>query len=68
LALGFFDGVHRGPPRVINSRLKNLSLKKHCKLAVWTFQSASFDCFKKIAAQDMLYLSTVEKEAIIGLI
>ncbi|WP_034550241.1 riboflavin biosynthesis protein RibF [Carnobacterium funditum] len=61
LALGFFDGVHRGHQEVIN-QAKNLSLKKHCKLAVMTFNQHPSIVFKKIAAQDMLYLSTVEKK------
>lgn len=61
LALGFFDGVHRGHQEVIN-RAKKIALKKKCKLAVMTFNQHPSIVFKKIAAEDMLYLSTIEKK------
>ncbi|MEG0288796.1 MAG: FAD synthetase family protein, partial [Carnobacterium sp.] len=61
LALGFFDGVHKGHQEVI-SRAKQLAAKKKYKLAVMTFNQHPSIVFKKIASEDMQYLSTVEKK------
>lgn len=61
LALGFFDGVHKGHQEVI-SRAKQLAVKKKYKLAVMTFNQHPSIVFKKIASEDMQYLSTVEKK------
>lgn len=61
LALGFFDGVHRGHQEVIN-RAKQFAVKNNYKLAVMTFNQHPSIVFKKIAAEDMLYLSTTEKK------
>jgi riboflavin kinase/FMN adenylyltransferase len=61
LALGFFDGVHRGHREVIN-QAKKIALKEKYQLAVMTFNQHPSIVFKKIAAEDMLYLSTIEKK------
>ena len=61
LALGFFDGVHRGHQEVIN-RAKKLAVENNYKLAVMTFNQHPSIVFKKIAVEDMLYLSTTEKK------
>ncbi|SEK80247.1 riboflavin kinase / FMN adenylyltransferase [Carnobacterium iners] len=61
LALGFFDGVHRGHQEVIN-QAKQLAVKNNHALAVMTFNQHPSIVFKKVAAEDMLYLSTVEKK------
>lgn len=61
LALGFFDGVHKGHQEVIG-RAKQLAAEKKYKLAVMTFNQHPSIVFKKIAVEDMLYLSTVEKK------
>ena len=47
LALGFFDGVHRGHQRVIKTA-KKIAQEKNIKLAVMTF-----DRYPKIAYQDL---------------
>ncbi|GBG94158.1 riboflavin biosynthesis protein RibF [Ligilactobacillus salitolerans] len=61
LALGFFDGVHRGHQRVIRAA-KKVAQEKNAKLAVMTF-----DRFPKIAYQGLdplkiRYLTTTKRK------
>lgn len=61
LALGFFDGVHRGHQKVI-SRAKKIAEDRGFSLAVMTFNQHPSIVFKKINPDQLKYLSTVEKK------
>ncbi|MGB3161166.1 riboflavin biosynthesis protein RibF [Carnobacterium sp.] len=61
MALGFFDGVHRGHQKVIK-QAKQLAVENNLKLSVMTFNQHPSIVFKKIAVEDMYYLSSIEKK------
>lgn len=61
LALGFFDGVHRGHQEVI-LRAKSLADKNNLKLAVMTFNQHPSIVFKKLNSDQHKYLSTVSRK------
>ncbi len=61
LALGFFDGVHRGHQEVI-FRAKSLADKNNLKLAVMTFNQHPSIVFKKLNSDQHKYLSTVSRK------
>lgn len=56
LVLGFFDGVHRGHQALLQTA-KDLAVKKNLKVAVMTFDPHPSVVFKKIAPDEMHYLS-----------
>ncbi|WP_035052982.1 riboflavin biosynthesis protein RibF [Carnobacterium pleistocenium] len=61
LALGFFDGVHRGHREVIG-RAKSIADKNNFKLAVMTFNQHPSIVFKKLNPDQHKYLSTVSRK------
>lgn len=61
LALGFFDGVHRGHQEVIG-RAKKIADKNNLKLAVMTFNQHPSIVFKKLDPDQHKYLSTVSRK------
>lgn len=61
LALGFFDGVHRGHQEVIG-RAKSIAEKNKVKLAVMTFNQHPSIVFKKLNPDQHKYLSTVSRK------
>lgn len=58
LALGFFDGVHRGHQAVIQ-RAKSEAKKHNVKLAVMTLDMHPSIPFKGVKPQDIKYLTTL---------
>lgn len=61
LALGYFDGVHRGHQAVIK-RAKEEAVKRGCKLAVMSFNHHPSIVYKKLDAETMKYLSPVDRK------
>lgn len=61
LALGFFDGVHRGHRTVI-SKAKEIAEKKQVKLALMTFNQHPSIVFKKVDPEKITYLSTIKRK------
>lgn len=61
LALGFFDGVHRGHKEVI-TRAKNIAEAKNMKLAVMTFNHHPAVVFQKVDHKKMKYITTIEQK------
>lgn len=61
LALGFFDGVHRGHQEVIGAAKKEAD-KKGIKLAVMTFNHHPSVVFQKIDHKKMKYITTIEEK------
>ncbi|RHH69569.1 MULTISPECIES: bifunctional riboflavin kinase/FAD synthetase [Vagococcus] len=61
LALGFFDGVHRGHQEVINTA-KKIANEKGLKLAVMTFNHHPAVVFQKIDHKKMKYITTIEQK------
>lgn len=61
LALGFFDGVHKGHQKVIKTA-KKIADKKNLKLAVMTFNQHPSIVFKKVIPIDIKYLSTISRK------
>ncbi len=61
LALGFFDGVHLGHQRVINTA-KQIAKEKHLPLAVMTFNHHPCEIFKSANDLSMKYLSSLEEK------
>ncbi|HIY56818.1 MAG TPA: riboflavin biosynthesis protein RibF [Candidatus Tetragenococcus pullicola] len=61
LVLGFFDGVHRGHQKVIETGRK-IAEKKGLKLAVMTFNQHPSIVFKKIQANKMQYLTSLDQK------
>jgi riboflavin kinase/FMN adenylyltransferase len=61
LVLGFFDGVHRGHQKVIQTG-KALAEKHHRKLAVMTFNQHPSIVFQKVQPEAMKYLTTLEQK------
>lgn len=61
LALGYFDGVHRGHQAVIQ-RAKEEAQKRGCKLAVMSFNHHPSIVYQKLDAETMKYLSPVDRK------
>lgn len=61
LALGFFDGVHRGHQRVISEAKKEAD-KRNVKLAVMSFNHHPSIVFQKLDAETMRYLSVLDRK------
>ncbi|MER2130820.1 MAG: riboflavin biosynthesis protein RibF [Carnobacterium inhibens] len=61
LALGFFDGVHRGHQEVIG-RARSIAEKDQLKLAVMTFNQHPSIVFQKLNPDHHKYLSTVSRK------
>lgn len=61
LALGFFDGVHRGHKEVI-STAKNIAEENNMKLAVMTFNHHPAVVFQKVDHKKMKYITTIEQK------
>lgn len=62
LAMGYFDGVHRGHQEVIR-KAKKVADEKNLKLAVMSFNHHPSIVFKKMDPDTMQYLSTTERKA-----
>ena len=62
LALGYFDGVHRGHQEVIK-RAKEIAENKNLKLAVMSFNHHPSIVFQKMNPETMQYLSTINRKA-----
>lgn len=61
MALGFFDGVHRGHQKVIKTAKKTADARG-LKLAVMTFNHHPSVVFKKNAVQSLRYLTTIDQK------
>lgn len=61
LALGFFDGVHRGHQEVIRTA-KTIANEKGLKLAVMTFNHHPAVVFQKVNYKKMKYITTIEQK------
>lgn len=61
LALGYFDGVHRGHQAVIK-RAKEEATRRDCKLAVMSFNHHPSIVYQKLDIESMKYLSPVERK------
>lgn len=61
LVLGFFDGVHKGHQRVIDTA-REIADRKGLKLAVMTFNQHPSIVFKKIKADEMKYLTNLDQK------
>lgn len=61
LVLGFFDGVHKGHKKVIETGRK-IADERGLKLALMTFDRHPSIVFKKIAPKEMRYLCSREKK------
>lgn len=61
LALGFFDGVHKGHQRVILEAKKEAE-RRNAKLAVMTFNHHPGIVFQKLDAETMRYLSVMDRK------
>ncbi|MGP6139625.1 MULTISPECIES: riboflavin biosynthesis protein RibF [unclassified Jeotgalibaca] len=61
LALGFFDGVHKGHQRVILEAKKEAE-KRNAKLAVMSFNHHPSIVFKKLNVETMRYLSVMNRK------
>ena len=61
LVLGFFDGVHRGHQKVIETA-KNEANKRGVKLALMTFNHHPSVVFQKVDHKTMKYITTIEQK------
>lgn len=61
LALGFFDGVHKGHRTVINTA-KRIAKEKNARLALMTFNQHPSIVFKKVKPEAITYLSSIERK------
>lgn len=61
LAMGFFDGLHRGHQAVIR-RAKALAQKRHVKLAVLTYDHHPAIVYRALSGDDQKYLSPTERK------
>lgn len=61
LALGFFDGVHKGHRTVI-STAKKMAEEKNVSLALMTFNQHPSIVFKKVDPEAITYLSTIQRK------
>ncbi|MFD1411197.1 riboflavin biosynthesis protein RibF [Lapidilactobacillus gannanensis] len=62
MALGFFDGVHRGHQAVIKRAVK-IGREKQLPVAVMTFNLYPGIVFNKVKASEFTYLSTITRKA-----
>ncbi|AVK63146.1 riboflavin biosynthesis protein RibF [Lactobacillus sp. CBA3606] len=62
LALGFFDGVHRGHQQVVATARK-VARAQGARLAVMTFDQHPSVVFQKTDPQQVRYLTTIEQKA-----
>lgn len=61
LALGFFDGVHRGHQQVV-ATARQAAQAQHAKLAVMTFDQHPSVVFKHTDPQQVRYLTTIDQK------
>ncbi|MFK4566994.1 riboflavin biosynthesis protein RibF [Enterococcus sp. UD-01] len=61
MVLGFFDGVHRGHQKVIQTG-KEIAEKQGLKLAVMTFNQHPSIVFQKIVPENMKYLNSLAQK------
>ena len=61
MVLGFFDGVHRGHQKVIETG-KKIAIEKGLKLAVMTFNQHPSIVFQKVLPENMKYLNSLEQK------
>lgn len=61
LALGFFDGVHRGHQRVIKTA-KKIAQKKNIELAVMTFDRYPKIAYQKLDPSEVRYLTLLDRK------
>ncbi|MBM7688107.1 riboflavin biosynthesis protein RibF [Enterococcus ureilyticus] len=61
MVLGFFDGVHRGHQKVIETG-KQIAQEKGLKLAVMTFNQHPSIVFQKVLPENMKYLNSLEQK------
>lgn len=61
MVLGFFDGVHQGHRKVIETG-KKIAEEKGLKLAVMTFNQHPSIVFKKVLPENMKYLNSLEQK------
>ncbi|WP_348920240.1 riboflavin biosynthesis protein RibF [Enterococcus rotai] len=61
MVLGFFDGVHRGHQKVIETG-KKVAQEKGLKLAVMTFNQHPSIVFQKVLPENMKYLNSLEQK------
>ncbi|MEI5995396.1 riboflavin biosynthesis protein RibF [Candidatus Enterococcus mansonii] len=61
MVLGFFDGVHKGHQKVIETG-KKIAEKKGVKLAVMTFNQHPSIVFQKVLPEHMKYLNSLEQK------
>lgn len=65
LVLGFFDGVHRGHQKVIETG-RQIAEKEGLKLALMTFNQHSSIVFQKVPPEEMKYLTSLtQKERLV---
>ena len=60
LAMGFFDGVHRGHQAVIQ-RAKQIAVQRHLKLAIMTFDRFPKIYFRNIDPQTVKYVTPLKQ-------
>ncbi|ALS00342.1 bifunctional riboflavin kinase/FMN adenylyltransferase [Enterococcus silesiacus] len=61
MVLGFFDGVHRGHQKVIETG-KQIAKEKGLKLAVMTFNQHPSIVFQKVLPENMKYLNSLDQK------
>lgn len=61
MVLGFFDGVHKGHQKVIETG-KKIAEEKGLKLAVMTFNQHPSIVFQKVLPENMKYLTSLEQK------
>lgn len=61
MVLGFFDGVHRGHQKVIETG-KKAAAEKGLKLAVMTFNQHPSIVFQKVLPENMKYLNSLQQK------
>ncbi len=64
LVLGFFDGVHKGHQKVIQTG-KKIAAEKGLKLAVMTFNQHPSIVFQKVQPDMMKYLTSLEQKKVL---
>lgn len=61
LAMGFFDGVHKGHQKVIQTA-KEVAIEKNIKLGVMTFNQSPSTIYGSDSEEDFRYLSTISRK------
>lgn len=61
LALGFFDGIHKGHQKVITTA-KKMAISKNCKVAVMSFDQHPSILFQQLEPSSVKYLSPLERK------